>query len=105
MKYGPTGEAMRRYSSSWAERTPRKGSVAIMNGRRYRLEPGTEGTQRASAAARAARDATKSSSGSSGMARRRAEALKRAALNPGRNVQTEPSACRYALRPSKISWP
>jgi len=36
---------------------------------------------------------------------RLAERLKRAALRSGRKMCTEPSACRNALSPSKISWP
>ena len=47
----------------------------------------------------------KSASDSSGSASRRAERVNRAALSRGRNVQTEPSAWRYAFMPSKISWP
>src|SRR5690606_28866389 len=47
----------------------------------------------------------KSSTGSSGIDRRRAEALKRRALASGRNVAIRPSACRYALNPSKTACP
>jgi hypothetical protein len=33
VKYGPTGEAITRYSARCAERTPKKFSAAISNGR------------------------------------------------------------------------
>ncbi len=46
-----------------------------------------------------------SSSGSSGMAIRYAERAIRWALACGRKQAIEPSAWRYAFRPSKTSWP
>jgi len=68
--------------------------VAIMKGRRYRLQPAGAGTQSRSAVTRSSSDRTNVSSGSSGRTMRRAEALNRAALARGRNVTTEPSGRR-----------
>ena len=75
-----------------------------MNGRRYRLVSGAEGTHEASMPTSCSRAAMKSASGSCGSARRAAERCRRRAFSSGRNAQTEPSACRYAFSPSKISW-
>lgn len=74
-----------------------------MKGRRYRLVSGSEGTQSPSTAISCRSDSTNSSVGSSGSARRTAERWRRRAFASGRNVQMEPSACRYAFIPSKIS--
>ncbi|MDR6172086.1 hypothetical protein QE359_003115 [Curtobacterium sp. SORGH_AS776] len=94
VKYAPAGLAMQWYATACAARTPRNDSVAIMNGRRYRLVSGAEGTQSTSVRTSSRMESTKVSTGSSGSASRRADRWKRLALASGRNVQTEPSACR-----------
>src|SRR5690625_7201238 len=93
-KYGPTGEAITRYSTSWEGRTPMNFSEANMNGRRYSEDPGVEGTHSTSVLTRVSIEARNISSLISGRARRLAEALMRAALASGRKVHTDPSACR-----------
>ena len=74
-----------------------------MKGRRYRLCSGALGTQLASAQTSASMLARKSAASSTGSASRRAERPIRAAFRSGRNNQTLPSGCRYALSPSKTS--
>ena len=92
--------------TSSAALTPRNASDAIMNGRIYRLcSPAASGTQRASAMTSWRTASRKSSTGSSGSIMRAAEDCRRAALRSGRKSQIDPSACRYAFMPSKISWP
>ena len=105
LKYGPAGEAMTPNSTSWAGRTLSTASVAIMYGRRYRLvsPSSADGTHASSTVTSARRAAMNSSSGTCGSASRSALAVNRAAFRSGRNAHTEPSACRYAFRPSKIS--
>ncbi|KIX77950.1 hypothetical protein SF12_11245 [Streptomyces sp. MBRL 601] len=94
---------MTMYVTSAAGRTPRNASEANMNGRRYRLCSPSPGTQSRSARTSWVTDSRKTPAGSSGRARRRAERAKRSALASGRKVHTEPSGCRYAFMPSKIS--
>ena len=76
-----------------------------MYGRRYRLVSSPDGTHAWSVETSATSEPRKSSAGSSGSASRRAERANRAAFACGLKLQIEPSACRYALRPSKISCP
>ena len=83
---------MYRYSP--AGFTPRKTSLAIMNGRRYKEPPSIEGNQSASAFTNASIDPMNRSSGSSGIAIRRAESRKRAAFASGRNSAMLPSSWR-----------
>jgi hypothetical protein len=91
--------------TSRAGRTLSAASVAIMYGRKYRLvsPSSADGTHGSSTVTNARSAAMNASSGTCGSASRSALAVKRAALRSGRNAQTDPSACRYALRPSKIS--
>ena len=51
LKYAPAGLQMTMKVTCWAGRTPRKTSLANMNGRRYRLfSPAASGTHRWSTA-------------------------------------------------------
>ncbi len=75
-----------------------------MNGRMYSVYSRRVGTQLTSRLTRAATEPRKSSTDSSGRYRRLAEFWKRSAFASGRNSQVEPSAWRYAFRPSKTSW-
>ena len=94
---------MTRYRYSDDGLTPRKTSLANMNGRRYRLPSSVVGIQSRSTLISSCSEARNSSSGSGAIAIRSAEVRNRAALASGRNMVTPPPAVWYALSPSKIS--
>ena len=94
---------MKRYSREG--RSISETSVPNMNGRKYRLCVGSSDSMPSSAATTRSMASTKVSSGSSGMHSRRVERWKRRAWSRGRNTPIDPSALRWALRPSNATCP